>query len=51
MIVNYRCYRWEMESAMPFEEFRTKLLSDLDFAVDNAPKIEMEKEDYNLWRK
>lgn len=41
--------RWELDTPMPFDDFKEKLFSDKDFALSHAPRGKMDKDDYNPW--
>ena len=41
--------RWELDTPMPFEDFKEKLFSDKDFARSHAPRGKMNQDDYNPW--
>ena len=41
--------RWELDTPMPFEEFKEDLFSDKDFARSHAPRGKMGQDDYNPW--
>jgi len=39
--------RWELDTPMPFEEFKEKLFNDKSFARSHAPRGKMDQDDYN----
>ena len=41
--------RWELDTPMPFEEFKEKLFDDKSFARSHAPRGKMDKDEYNPW--
>lgn len=50
------CYRrmeavdsWELDTTMPFAEFRQKIFNNKNFARKHAPRGKMDEEDYNPW--